>query len=82
MYIDDAHYDDLTRCPGNDELVQMDELELNALWNDPTLPCSLGRTTQISQTVWIVRPKSKVVYCILTEANLGIMSCRHDTYPS
>ena len=23
-----------------------------------------------------------VVYCVVTEANLGIMSCRHDTYPS
>jgi hypothetical protein len=23
-----------------------------------------------------------VVYCVVTEANLDIMSCRHDTYPS
>jgi hypothetical protein len=24
----------------------------------------------------------RVVYCVVTEANLGIMSCRHDTSPS
>ena len=24
----------------------------------------------------------RVVYCVVTEANLSIMSCRHDTYPS
>jgi hypothetical protein len=25
---------------------------------------------------------SRVVYCVVTEANPGIMSCRHNTYPS
>src|ERR1700737_1530450 len=25
--------------------------------------------------------RSRVVYCGVTEANLGIMSCRHNTYP-
>ena len=25
---------------------------------------------------------TRVVYCVMTEANLGIMSCCHDTYPS
>ena len=24
----------------------------------------------------------RVVYCVVTEANLGIMSCRYDTHPS
>jgi hypothetical protein len=26
--------------------------------------------------------EAKVVYCVVTEANPGIMSCRQDTYPS
>ena len=33
----------------------------------------------------ILRPSivgGKVGYCVVTKANLGIMSCRHDTYPS
>ena len=29
-----------------------------------------------------IRLESMVVYCVVTEVNLGIMLCRHDTYPS
>ena len=40
--------------------------------------CSSKKSTKHALSIFITR----VVYCVVTEANLGIMSCRHDTYPS
>jgi hypothetical protein len=38
--------------------------------------------TYSSSAILSLAAKSRVVYCVVTEANLGIMLCRHDMYPS
>jgi hypothetical protein len=63
---------------------KMVELHANGLEIPILFPIDANGFASVSSLHFSIRfsMQDMVVYCVVTEANLGIMSCHHDTYPS